>query len=295
MNILIIAKEDFSGAGYALMQAINTYTEHDCRAVSYRRLGLRYPLDMLRPNADDLLYWVKWADVLNLHDGPPPVFRGLRDKPSRPVVTTYHGSWYRARHKRIGETRGVVQTALTIDLATYGPRWIGRAMPDLSYLYDPDPNTFIACQAAVHRKGVKGVDEAERALKGLENVRYEFITKMVNVKCLRRKAKARLTIDTGPAPDMFAYGTTSLESWSMGMPVISCPQQWIHDAVLEYVGYSPYYRCQGEEDFREIVCRFRDDDVFYDYWRDVGIQYVREFHAPGVVAEKFIAACEEVL
>lgn len=300
MNILIIAKEDFSGAGYAQMQAINSCTEHECRAITYRMMGLRYPVDILRPTPEELAHWVDWADVLNLHDAHPPDFRGLKKRPQRPVVTTYHGSWYRAPVHRRRHTdatckqKGWIQTALVIELATYGPRWIGRAIPDLSHMWEPDADIFRVSQAATNRLR-KGVNETLAALKRIEGIKFEIIEKVNNAECLRRKSHSHLSIDMGPAPGMLSHGTTSLESWSMGMPVISCPQEWIHNAALEYIGYSPYCYCTNQEELREAVVRFRDDEKFYKHWQEIGQRYIAEFHAPAVVAEKFVAACEEAM
>lgn len=307
MNILIVAKEDFSGAGNALMEAINDCTEHKAHQIAYRRMGLNYPVEIVKPTAEELAEWIAWADVVNLHAGPPAQLRAMGGWwRGKGVVWTYHGSWYRSPVRRRAQTdascqsHGWVQTALINELASYGPRWIGRAIPDLSYMHDPRKDAFVVNQAVTKDVRRKGADMTAQALEGSEGIAFDLVTKVNNAESLRRKGQAHLTVDQGPAEGMQGHGTTSLESWAMGMPVVSCPDRWIHEAVLEHAGYSPYYYVEPDlGKFRAAIARFRDsylgDRAFYDHWRDEGRRYLAQYHAPEVVARKSVEAFEESL
>ena len=94
MNILILERMDHSGAGYALMQAVNEHTEHKARQATYEVSYLDYPVDILQPSRKQVRELWEWADVVNIHDGDDTLVS--LPAPDRPMVTTYHGSTYRA-------------------------------------------------------------------------------------------------------------------------------------------------------------------------------------------------------
>lgn len=290
MNILIIARYDWSGAGYALMQAINDHTPHKARAVSFRRTKFQYPYDILKPSARELKNWISWANVLNIHDDAI-IPSGA---PKRPIIKTYHGTKYRnhyANFNRADKRNRYLQTCLTIDLSLYGPRWIGRAMPDLSHMHDPCSGFCVVhLPSGMKRKGTKLVSEVLSDVPGIELI---IATDLTNAECLRRKAKGHVLVDQfGPRSQ--GYGTGALEAWSIGMPVVSRAPSITLEAMRKQIGYIPFIQAKDGAALREIIERLRDDKDYYDRWRDIGIRYVREYHDPGVVAAKFITLCGQV-
>jgi glycosyltransferase involved in cell wall biosynthesis len=291
VNILIIARADHSGAGMALSEAINSTTEHNARAIAYKGTWLKYPTDMLNPPSVKKSGLIEWADVLNIHD---EAHQYIPRTVKKPVVTTYHGSWYRKNWKSVNERdrkRGFRSTCLTIDLAVYGARWIGRAMPDLSHMWQP-AKEFTACHAPTqrHRKGTHHV------IKGCEKagVKLELIEKVPNAECLKRKAKCHILLDQVGSKGL-GYGTNALEAWSMGMPVMSTAQMPLISAIVRTLGYLPFINIQNVDDIVEFLGVLRDDEEAYEEACEIGQRYVRDFHAPAVVAAKFIKVCEEVL
>lgn len=290
MNILIVARYDWSGAGYALMQAINEHTEHTARAICYNRTYLDYAYDVFAPSPELVLELAAWADVWNLHDGGNLVPRGAE---RRPAVATYHGSWYRKNWRAVNSAAsrlGYIQTCLTMDLTQYGPRWIGRPMADLSHIRAPDSDMFRVAHAPTGRTK-KGTDQVVEGLRGLDGISLDVIEHVTNNECLRRKARAHLFVDQ--MVDIVGHGTNSLEAWALGIPVISKASQAVQGLIMDHVGYVPFYQAQNAGELREAAMRFRDDRDFYDRWRKIGIQYVRQWHAPQLVAERFIETCKE--
>ena len=292
MNILIVAKYDWSGAGYALMQAINKHTPHKARAISFRRTKFQYPYDILKPSARKLKNWISWANVLNIHDDATKLIPS--GAPKRPIVKTYHGTRYRNRHanfNRADKRNGYLQTCLTIDLSLYGPKWVGRAMPDLSHMHDPCSGFCVVhLPSGAKRKGTKLVSGVLSGVPGIELI---IATNLTNAECLRRKARGYVLVDQfGPRSQ--GYGTGALEAWSMGMPVVSRAPSVTLEAMRKQIGYVPFIQAKDGTVLRKVIERLRDDKDYYDRWRDIGVRYVREHHDPTVVAAKFTTLCSRV-
>jgi len=298
MKILLVAKGDWSGAGFALYKAINDTTEHEAHIISFSQPGdyLQYPFDILDPSFDEIRKWVKWAEILNIYDNAEDLIP--IDCPIKPVIMGYHGSWYRNDPQKanlMAEKRGYLQTCLTQDLSLFGPIWIGRAIEDLSAMHSPDPNDFIVAHAPTWRP-YKGTDFIIEALEDMPGIKLDIIEGVSNKECLKRKAKAHVLIDTISPPGVGAgFGTNALEAWSLGMPVISQAPPGVEGRIKELAGQIPYCSPFGDMLLRNLVEKLRNDREFYARWRDIGRQYVREFHAPQVIAQKFIDLCEQFL
>lgn len=295
MKILMVSKADHTGAAFALSKAIREHTPHDARAICYLKTWLEYPYDIFQPSPAQLRRLVEWADVLNLHDEAFQFILPLR-MPKKPVVTTYHGSWYRNSYRRVNQRdrqMGFVPTCLTADLSMYGPRWIGRPFGDHSRSYNPDQDTFRVIQSASQpqRKNTSGI---RSVLAGLPGVTFEVITRVPWLECLRRKSRGRLSIDkVGMAGT--GFGTSSLEAWAFGMPVICGAKPGVSDKIKRLVGYLPYYEVNDVDVLRRVVVQFRDSAELCAEWAAIGRQYLREHHDPKRVAEQFTAICEGLL
>lgn len=284
MNILIIANADHSGAGYALMQAINKTTEHKARAICHKRSWIGYDFDLFNLSHQELLKWVKWSDVLNLHD------ESLQYVPrtKKPVVTTYHGSWFRSQKEKIiqrDKELCFVSTALTLDLCDESVRWIGRAIPELKH----NPNsdfTVVHAPTQRHRKGTATIIEAMKQV----DAKLSLIEKMPYKNCLKLKAKGHVLIDQ-VGNNALGYGTNALEAWAMGMPVISNAPDSVLWKIVSMCGYVPFLIARNKDDIIKHINRLKNDATFYHEWRDAGIKFVRDYHSENYVAREFISAC----
>jgi len=299
MNILILAKSDYSGAGYALMDAINTHTLHKARLIAGGRTRYGYPADLIRPTQDDLWKLIEWADVYNFQAGTELLPGGA---PRKPVVKTYHGSEYRkhwGRENAQAKARGWAQTCLTVDLSQFGATWIGRAMPDLSHMYSPDPGFHVAHAAAPDRHGKgkrdrKGTTIVQAALAGLKDVTFDIFHDVPNDECLRRKAKAHLYVDQ-LGPYSMGYGTSSLEAWALGVPVVSEAPDEVLDLMRERFGRLPFAPCHDADSLRRCIVKFRDSPELRARWAIAGRRYVKRWHSPVFVAERYIELFERAI
>lgn len=288
MNILIIARADHSGAGYALKCSVNLHTDHECRAIAYKGTWLEYGHDIMEPAPAQVAKWAEWADVVNVHGNTliDPAISG------KPIVTTYHGSYYRNHWQELNtrdRLRGYVQTALTIDLAQHGPRWIGRAMEDLGESLDQsEAYTVVHSPTQPRRKGTAWVRQA-CAQAGAQ---LDVITKVSNIECLRRKARGHVLVDQ-VGPSAYGYGTSALEAWSMGLPVISGCSDELFQAIVGKVGYCPFVRVQSVVELRDAILALQSAE--YRRWAEQGRGYVRRYHDPAYVAGEFVRACREAI
>ena len=281
MNILILSRADHTGAGYALMQAINEHTEHKARAICYKRTWLKYPVDIFQPSLMLLSSFMNWADVVNSHSGAfiAPEWR------NKPVVMTYHGSYYRNHRQELDKRdklRGYKRFGLTLTLAMHGLRWIGRPIGDLSHMRDPaDEFTVHHCSTHPKRKGTQQIVNA------LDGFNLDIVRQKSNAECLRRRARCHVVVDRF-RDTIGTIGTTTIESFAMGLPVIS----WATPERMEYIesviGYVPFVYADGAEQLREAAQRLRDDPVFYAACQRIGQRYVEEWHDPARIAGQFV-------
>lgn len=294
MNILILGAMDCSGAGHALMAAINQTTDHKARMVILRQKFYQYPVDLVSPGPEKILELAEWADVYNfqvrgeelLPPGAPP----------RPAVKTYHGSEYRQRWKMYNEqakSLGWLQTCLTIELSAFGATWIGRAMPDLSHMASSMAGFHIVHSGGSgKKKNKKGTDVLQKALVGISGVTADIFEGVTNAECLERKARAHLCVgQVGPLG--LGYGTSALESWAMGVPVIASAPERTERMMRETIGYLPFCSCRDVATLRRWIIKFRDNPRARRAWRRVGQRYLNAHHAPAVVAARHIELFEK--
>jgi glycosyltransferase involved in cell wall biosynthesis len=286
MKILILAENDWSGAGYALMQALNA-NGHEARAVVMDdHWYTAYATDVVRPDNETYRNLLDWADVWNIHDD---AYRHIpTDIRLKPVVATYHGSWYRQNHEAINaeaKRRGWQQTCLTRDLAQYGPAWIGRAQTRIVTRMHGLKASLRVAHAPTNRDA-KGTAIVLEALRDLPGVELDLIEGVSNAECLERKAQADVFIDQ-VGPRALGYGTNALEAWSLGVPVISWDSS--HDW-----RYTPWYPAQTAGDVRAAVEALRDPTARQE-WAERGRKWIAEHHAPEVVAKRFTDLCQKAI
>jgi len=290
MKILMVCGGDWGGSAYAMMQAVNTTTEHEARLVTSQEGYLKYPRDVFQPSPKELAELVHWADVVNVHDDADTAIP--LDCEYRPVLQTYRGTWYRQRPEHINERaarRGYLTSCGTVDLTRYGPTWIPRAMPDLASAHMPN-ETFTVIHAPTKRKN-KGTQAVIDACKGLAGVTLDLIENVTNEECLRRKAKGHLLIDQTLAGVGTGFCGNALEAWSIGMPVISHANEEVREAIEREIGEFPF--CQAKEDLAAGILKFRDDPEFHAKWAKRGRMYWKEHHSPAAAAKRFIALCKK--
>jgi hypothetical protein len=290
MHILILADWDHSGAGNALMQAINAHTDHEARQVAFTDSYLQYPVDVFKPPPRLMRELWDWADVVNLHDGEYRLApEGAEPKP---VVSSYHGSTYRARwpyYNELDRQSQNIATAFNIDLVMLGPRWLPRAVPDLAEMRKEHNGPFRVVHAPTNRRA-KDTQAVVEAIGDLDGVELILIEGRPNAECLRIKAECDLLLEEF----QYGYGTNAVECWAMGLPVVAHAMEGILMEMRTRLNPLPFVDTPLEE-LRERVVLLRDDVGAYQEAARRGRSYWANYHHPEVVARQFIAMCEERL
>jgi hypothetical protein len=291
MNVLILADWDHSGAGNALMRAINEHTEHEARQVAYRTSYLDYPIDVHRPTRAVVAELWHWADVVNIHDAAGHLMPWPREH--RAQVVTYHGSTYRARwgyYNDVDRGRGRPSTALNLDLAMFGPKWIGRAMPDMGDAPARQHNGAFRVAHAPTNRHIKDTQTVIEAMTDLDGVELVLIEQTSNAECLRLKAGCDLLLEEF----RLGYGTNALECWAMGIPVLAHAHPGIENYMTHVLDELPYVDTPLEA-LRERVVQMREDAAAYADGVRRGREYWQRYHEPATVAAQFIELCEEAM
>lgn len=294
MNILILADGDWSGAGNALYQAVNEHTEHKARQVAFRPSYLDYPCDVLQPKPGELRDLVEWADVVNIHDGNDHL---LPERlPRKPTFVTYHGSQYRQRwpyYNVLDREYPRISTALNLDLAMYGPRWLPRPMPDLRRVRKENrrrgDGLFVVAHAPSNRM-IKDTETVLKALEGIDGVALLLIEGKSNADCIEAKAGCDLLIEEFK----LGYGTNALENWAMGIPVVAHAFGGILNYMKQQLGALPFVETPLER-LRDTVAELANNKQVYDEAAQRGRDYWHRYHHPKKVAGQFIGICEETL
>lgn len=290
MKIFAFSFGDWSGTLGALTQAIQAHTPHEFRWGIKRKDWLRFPCDLYRPSDVEILKWLEWCDVFNLHSAVGSYIP--KSNILRPTVWTMHGSWYRKQPGKINTVaqRGrMLTTCLTIDLSLHGPRWIGRAMPDMQSFHDPPTREFVVMQAPTNPRK-KGTAMVQEALAGLPGVRFELVSQVSNKECLARKAQAHVLIDQ-VGRWALGYGTNAVEAWGYGIPVISSGPLPVLVRMQDVIGYIPFMVANTVEEIRSAVMNLQRDARLYQKWQMLGRRCWERHHKPEAVAQQFIEIC----
>lgn len=296
MNILIVSEVDCGGGAYELYKALKAHN-HPVKQVVFRKNKLNYPAHIYRPDRARVKDLCRWADVLNIHWGPrnplpyiPDVFLN-----SSPVIITYHGSEYRNNWKKYNardKARGWLSTVVCIDLLRFCDNWLGRVMPDLSHLHNPDPDTFRVIHSPT-QPGRKGTKKIKAALADMDGITLEVITGVTNAECIARKARGHLYVDRLGGKRL-GFATNALEAWSIGLPVITDanPKLWKHiDRKMISV---PFLNVSNKKQLRYAVKGMTWESE-RDTWIRFGRMFLKEYHSPKAVVKKFMCYCRQVI
>lgn len=296
MNILIVSEVDCSGSAWALYMAL-VHSGNNVVQVVFRKNKLNYPCDIFRPSTIRMKELCDWADVINLHTGPKDVTNHIAQVFwKKPVIITYHGSTYRERHRQynlLHRDRGWFQTAMTLDLCQYGPKWLPRSQQDLSLMEHANITGFkvIHCPTQPVRKGTAFIKEA---LRDIPYVEFEVVTGVSNMECLRRKAQAHVLVDR-LGVNQLGYGTNALEAWSLGIPVLGDAHPELYQFMKKKLGVVPFIQVDSVRALRANVEELRDNIELRQKWTAIGRTYIATHHAPKVVVERFLEYCGELL
>lgn len=285
MNILMITDNDPAGTGIAFCKAINRLTDHRCRLITRsQRYGFDYESDIHLPDCDDSIYdeirdLLKKADVIHFHMlsdesvqlGPLKVSDYTAGKH---LVHHHHGhpdfrsngAFFREKYKRNGRPVLVSTPDLLklVPAAAWVPNLVPVDDPLLSITEEPDGGPVVACQAPT-RKEIKNTSDFIRAVEQLKKscgIESVIIEGKRNRECLEIKRKCHIHFDHMQG----YYGVSSLESLSMGKPVIAGIDSWNRTHILGFTGTEtlPWHIARNPDELVDVLsrlCSSKDERV----------------------------------
>jgi tetratricopeptide (TPR) repeat protein len=286
-NVLYLARYDCANVGYRMMQTINNQKDWQARSVTQASDYLRYPKDIFMPSQEVIDELCQWADIIHIFDYWP---RNNVVKWGKPLFVSYNGNYYRDHWEFLQKDdaeRSIIQLCTTIDLTRYGARWIPVPIDGM-----PEANAPMIPFVIVHaptfrcRKGTSYVEK----LRELNGVKVDIVEGVSNAECLKRKSVARVCIDQFE----LGYGVNALEAWKMGVPVIANAEEEIVNLMMNEIGYLPFVQSYPGE-LGAFVLKLKQDTRFYQRSKQIGTQYINDFHHPDSVAATLIELYEEAL
>lgn len=291
MKILLGGDCDNGGGSYWLADAINKYTPHKAKAVRGYQSYLDYPHHILGIKPKEMYHLVKWADVIHIRDRLPAA-----DLHNKAVVITYTGKIFRKCSRAVTKAiaAGWIVCVVTPDMTGYCNKhkahWLPNPRESMAHLWRP-ARGFLLCQAPTSRSA-KHTEVVIKAAK-LAGVKLDVIEQISYQECVKRKARARVTVDQLK----YGYGNNAIEAWALGMPVISgAKQPGCREAILENCGLIPYAEARPTAaSVRARIEQLRDDQSYYKQIQELGQEHFYTFHHAPVVADKAISIYKEAL
>jgi hypothetical protein len=283
MNILMLTENDPAGMGIAFTNAVNRYTDHNCRLITKAtRYNFNFDRDIHLPDLkqdeyDLIRQLLADADILHFHIlsdesidlGPIRVKDYAK---GRSIVHHHHGhpdfranpAKYRLKYKRL-KRKVLVSTP---DLLTLLPeaKWQPNLVPIHDPLYmsqdAPIHGKITICQAAT-RKDIKNTADL---MDVVSKLKPELKTPLLEVKiientdhktCLKIKNKCQIAFDHMQG----YYGVSSLESLSQGKAVIAGLDKWNRSCIIDFAQTSkiPWIICRNRTDLAQAIRELHSD------------------------------------
>lgn len=288
MNILCISHSDSGGNAYFTANAINSYTEHNAKAVRQEQSYLEYPFHLLGADEEMLIDLINAVDVLHIRDKwewlPDVAF-------TKPAVVTFSGNSYRRHyaglHKRCRSLKWLL-TVSTLDLVLLnGAPWMPNPREDLTHLLHRN-ETFTVCHTPTFRdrKGTATIEQAVDNI-GTADVDLLVVENQSYLNSVEARSKCHITIDQF----RHGYGNSAIEAWAMNQPVISHAKK--SPAIKELIRRRhlplPWYDTPEHVRYIERnILRLRDDYAVYIANQENGRNWFMKYHHAPVVAQRAI-------
>lgn len=307
MRILNICKFDYAGYNWDLTRALKRHTHHEVRHVAMSEHEWRFGSDIVTANAKEIRGWIQWADVINCLGGFRPLDSIGAPRPFNfgNLLMTSVGDEYPyqiEKYRRMCEERGVKKRLhASILYSQLADAWIPFAMPVDEYRFWKKARSIkpVICQTPSNQRR-KCTQEVIGLLGQRNDIELLIVNETTHRQCLKAKTSADIVIGHFPGKKIGDYislggcGKSSLEAWSMKIPVIAYAAEPRRSAYLETVGYLPYYE-SILENLPDAIDMLLSVDSLYNEYSERGYQYVKTFHDDPVVARRFINVCQEIL
>lgn len=256
MNILMITENDPAGMGIAFCNAVNRYTDHNCRLITTaEKYNFEFEKDIHVPDlmADEfegVASLLENADIFHFHILSDENMRigplAVKDYIDGKVLLHHHHGHphlrshpeiYREKYRRL-KRRVVVSTP---DLLKLLPEavWLPNLVPINDPNYLPVPSGAEKGVTVCHsptRKDLKNTATFLRVVNRLMDKHAHLSCRLVentpHEECLRIKQVCDIHFDHMQG----YYGVSSLESLSQGKPVIAGLDQWNMSCIASFTG-----------------------------------------------------------
>jgi hypothetical protein len=284
MRIVMITENDPAGMGISFCNAINRYSNHQCRLITTAiRYNFMFEHDLHVPSLDqngydeirdildkaDILHFhmlsdekiilgnVKVTDYMNgkniihHHHGHP----GFRSNPSK-----FHKKYKKYKRKSIVSTPDLLKLLP-------GAAWIPNIVPLYDSLFMPkerfSDGIVRVCQAPT-RKELKDTDIFQNVMNSLslqyDHLEHLIIENTLYSECLKIKQDFDVHFDHMQG----YYGVSSLESLSQGKPVIAGLDDWNIKCIKDFTGSEqlPWIVARGKEElYKKLKILINDDGL----------------------------------
>jgi hypothetical protein len=258
MNIVMITTNDPAGTAIGFTNAINRYTQHNCRLITTEtRYNFLFAKDLHVPHLgpegfEEIDRLLSGADILHFHLltdesiqlGPLQVKDYINGKK---ILHHHHGhphfrahpQLYREKYRRLNR-KALVSTPDLLRLLPEA-QWQPNLVPIQDALYRPGPgpgNGSVLVGQAPTRKDLKNTDDLIRVMDRLQrrlshlNPRLDIIENCLHQECLKRKSRCQVIFDHMQG----YYGVSSLESLSQGKPVVAGLDDWNRGWISDFSG-----------------------------------------------------------
>lgn len=283
--------EDTGGVAIAIQRAFARYAPGwDVRAMRGHNNYIDYPQNY-EWDADLFGELWDWADIVhtmeNIHN-----LIAFRNPPGKPIVLHHHGVIYRNNAVELNgivKAHNLVSIGSTLDLTTYGTRWMPNPidvvwMQAIRHQYRPPAGRpkvrFVHSPTAW--RNAKGTDQWKAAVRAAGG-EFKLTEKATWAQALADKATGDVHLDQL----YHGYGNSGLEAMGMGLPVVSGGFSEIEELIVKRIGYLPYHPAMDRvpEAIAEIM-----DPATREYVADAGWQYINDYH----VQEKVVARLKRI-
>lgn len=271
----MITDNDPAGMAIAFANALNRYTEHECRLITTaEKYGFDYEKDIHLPDLVDddfgeIEQLLRDSEIFhfhvlkdeNSHLGPLVIRDYIK---SKKILHHHHGhpdyilnaKTYNEKYRRLNR-KVVVSTPDLLKVAE-NATWLPNLVPlnDVQFLPRYDlalPQDVVKICQAPTRKFHKHTHEFKAAMQSLQQkypgrVEQVIIELKPYMECLQIKKSCHIAFDHMRG----WFGIASLESLSQGKPVIAGLDDWNIDCIKEFTGADelPWVVARNQEELK---------------------------------------------
>lgn len=274
----MIAENDPAGTAIQLSKAINQYTEHQCRLITWEtRYVCNFEKDIhLEDNPDWNLVesLLKHADVFHFHMlanentqlGPYLVKNYIEEKK---IIRHHHGHYkFRENLKSYQDLYSILDDPVFVStpdmIKLFYP---GRSewLPNLINYNDPkyapktkwDNSSMLRIVQSPTRKQIKSTDCLSQVVHRLQEEGYWIDLDIIEMKSHKEVLQRKRTADIVFDQMNYSFGISSLESFALGVPVICKFDKEQLNLICKFTGCKksnlPWYDVQNEEELYQVL------------------------------------------